>query len=225
MGVKCVFPFSRDPQALGEMKQRVERLRGKKVGDWSLYCTLYLHESAKEPSLPETISKELYLLREELFPSSSSSSSLENDSAPSSSSSSTNKCYLMLQGNILEAGLEMQSIIKKAKLYKPRQTVHIKGFQYEIGDFGVKIGSIMLGNNNKGVVVEVEYRPCLTPNQCQGILNEFIGNLGPFDVSIPRFLGTYVPFDGLVLPTLYSMRHTTSQYVRLFHALKLLKPT
>ncbi len=40
----------------------------------------------------------------------------------------------------------------------------------------VRIGSIILGQTTKGIVVEVEYLPCVIPNRCNDLLEEFIGN-------------------------------------------------
>ncbi len=132
-----------------------------------------------------------------------------------------------------------------------------QGIKYEIGDFNVKVGSILLGNASKGVIVEVrererereappisalsfsssvlilnptillnyntfkvEYCPCVIPNACTAILNQFISSLGPFSSPIP----SSVPYpQPMQLPKYYSMQHTTYQYISLFQALKYFK--
>jgi mediator of RNA polymerase II transcription subunit 20 len=61
-----------------------------------------------------------------------------------------------------------------------------KGYQYSLGDFMVKIGSVILGQTTKGIVIEVEYLPCVIPNRCNDLLEEFIGNLTFIAVLIFR---------------------------------------
>ena len=113
--------------------------------------------------------------------------------------------------------------------------------QYEVGDFVVKVGSIMLGDTTRGVILEVEYRPCMIPNGCSQILQSFIANLGPFNApfsanvnysGVPLLLLPVSGFGGVdvvavggqvTLPRLYSAQHTALQYVRLFQGLKYFK--
>ncbi len=38
----------------------------------------------------------------------------------------------------------------------------------------VKIGSVLLGSNTKGLIMEIEYIPCVLPNKCSELLEEFI---------------------------------------------------
>jgi hypothetical protein len=71
-----------------------------------------------------------------------------------------------------------------------------QGMQYEVGDFVVKVGSITLGDTTRGVILEVEYRPCMIPNGCPQILQSFIGNLGPFPTNITPF-ATTVNYSGV----------------------------
>lgn len=111
----------------------------------------------------------------------------------------------MAQSTIIEAGLGMEQILEKIKIYSPRQTVAVRvrsvssfaallpgkrangrraqGMQYAVGDFVVKVGSIMLGETTRGVLLEVEYRPCMVPNACTQILQSFASNLGILNTS------------------------------------------
>lgn len=212
MGVKCLIPYREqaDVQAATELKERiVKRLHGRKLGRWNLTCTLYLHSAAGSLLAPDgsvMAQEQLYLLKED------SLSQKDGDKT-------AGKCCLMAQNTIIEAGLEMEQILEKIKLYNPRQTVTIRGMQYEVGDFVVKVGSIMLGDTTRGVILEVEYRPCMIPNGCSQILQSFIGNLGPFNAPF----SANVNYGGVTLPRLYSAQHTALQYVRLFQGLKYFK--
>ena len=38
----------------------------------------------------------------------------------------------------------------------------------------MKLGSVTVGGVFKGILVEVEYCPCVVPNNCWGILQEFM---------------------------------------------------
>lgn len=53
----------------------------------------------------------------------------------------------------------------------------------------------MLGESTRGVLLEVEYRPCMIPNGCTQILQNFIANLGPFSSTTP--LSPVVNFAGV----------------------------
>ncbi|CAG9825025.1 unnamed protein product [Phaedon cochleariae] len=77
-----------------------------------------------------------------------------------------------------------------------------KGPRYEIGDFCVKLGTVTVSSNFKGVLVEVEYRPCVVPAMCWDLLKEFLqGFLGLSGPTTPptylqnRMQENYSPID------------------------------
>ncbi|XP_056643921.1 mediator of RNA polymerase II transcription subunit 20 [Diorhabda carinulata] len=77
-----------------------------------------------------------------------------------------------------------------------------KGPRYEVGDFCVKLGTVTVSSNFKGVLVEVEYRPCVVPALCWDLLKEFIqGFLGlsaplnPPNYLQNRMQDVYSPID------------------------------
>ncbi|KAK0077102.1 hypothetical protein PV326_010297 [Microctonus aethiopoides] len=62
---------------------------------------------------------------------------------------------------------------------KKQTKIESKGPRFEIGDFCVKLGSVTISQNFKGVLVEVEYRPCVIPGAAWELLREFLqGFLG-----------------------------------------------
>lgn len=66
---------------------------------------------------------------------------------------------------------------------KKQPKIESKGPRFELGDFLVKLGSVTMGQNFKGILVECEYRPCLVPSNCWELIKEFLaGFLGP---SVP----------------------------------------
>ncbi|XP_063953690.1 mediator of RNA polymerase II transcription subunit 20-like isoform X2 [Lytechinus pictus] len=60
--------------------------------------------------------------------------------------------------------------------YVPKKTARIesKGTRYEMGDFIVKIGIVSLGPHARGVLVEVEYTPCVMIQDCWPLMVEFM---------------------------------------------------
>ena len=75
-------------------------------------------------------------------------------------------------------------MLKLTNVYKKKTTIESKGPRFEIGDFIVKLGSVTVGGVFKGILVEVEYCPCVVPNNCWGILQEFMQVGGNRNVDI-----------------------------------------
>lgn len=94
--------------------------------------------------------------------------------------------------------MKMSSFYQSKKLIKAES----KGPRFEIGDFCVKLGSVTVSSNFKGVLVEVEYRPCIVPGMCWELMREFLqGFLGSTVPSNPppylanRMQENYTPID------------------------------
>ncbi|XP_045762664.1 mediator of RNA polymerase II transcription subunit 20 isoform X1 [Maniola jurtina] len=95
-------------------------------------------------------------------------------------------------------------MMKLSNIYtsKKQTKMESKGTRFELGDFCVKLGSVTMNQSFKGVLVEVEYRPCVMANAVWGLLREFLqGLLGP---SVPvqppqhflsRMNEIYTPID------------------------------
>ena len=80
-------------------------------------------------------------------------------------------------------------MLKLTNVYKKKTTIESKGPRFEIGDFIVKLGSVTVGGVFKGILVEVEYCPCVVPNNCWGILQEFM------QVGVTRNMDTVFVLD------------------------------
>ncbi|XP_055624634.1 mediator of RNA polymerase II transcription subunit 20 [Toxorhynchites rutilus septentrionalis] len=69
--------------------------------------------------------------------------------------------------------------ISPAYTSKKQTKIESKGPRFEFGDFLIKLGSVTMSQNFKGVLVEVEYRPCLVASSCWELMREFLqGFLG-----------------------------------------------
>lgn len=95
-------------------------------------------------------------------------------------------------------------MMKMSGFYTPKKQTKAesKGLRYEIGDFCVKLGSVTVSSNFKGILVEVEYRPCVVPKMCWDLLKEFLqGFLGTAGSTNPpaylqnRMQEVYSPID------------------------------
>ncbi|KAL3283619.1 hypothetical protein HHI36_006758 [Cryptolaemus montrouzieri] len=95
-------------------------------------------------------------------------------------------------------------MMKMSSFYtsKKQTKAESKGPRYEIGDFCVKLGTVTVSANFKGVLVEVEYKPCVVPAMCWDLMKEFLqGFLGSSVSSTPptylqnRMQELYTPID------------------------------
>jgi len=126
-----------------------------------------------------------------------------------------NKCYLMLRNSILKSDKGMFGILERIKMYTLRQTLTVTGIKYKIGDFILKVGSIMMINSTRGLVIELEYLPSIVPNSCLEIFQEFFDGLLPQEkitVSSINYAVEIAP----PIPETYSLTHATHQYVHIF---------
>lgn len=85
---------------------------------------------------------------------------------------------------------------------KKQTKAESKGPRFEIGDFLVKLGTVTVSQNFKGVLVEVEYKPCVVPAMCWELMREFLqGFLGSSVQNAPpaylqnRMQEIYTPID------------------------------
>jgi len=68
-------------------------------------------------------------------------------------------------------------MLKLGQVYQRKGTnakIESKGPRFEIKDFVVKLGSVTTAGSFKGILVEVEYCPCLVPDNCWSLLAEFM---------------------------------------------------
>ena len=66
---------------------------------------------------------------------------------------------------------------KLSTLWTLRQTLRAEGHCYELDDFRVRVGRVMMVEQVRGVVVEVEYLPVDTMSAGEAVLKDFIDGL------------------------------------------------
>lgn len=102
-------------------------------------------------------------------------------------------------------------LLKLNQFYSKKLRVESKGSRFEIGDFIVKIGTVSANNSFKGVLVEVEYLPCVVVQSCWGLIHEFMqGFLGSV---ITNQMPTYLERKA---NELYTPVDTINQYLEHF---------
>jgi len=194
MGVKWLFLIKNE---LDEIHKKIEtKLHAQRKYKWAITCAVLLNARGKDIQLPDVIAKELYVL------------TFDGDT----------RKYLVIKDLSLAADEGMLAVLEKVKFNLPRAVIQVQGWQYDVGDFSVRTGSIMLNNSARGErLMEVEYRPCVNPNNSIDLLNEFLAQLSPTEAGKTALVAAPLEFSANSgLPANYGPQHTALQYVRLF---------
>lgn len=113
-------------------------------------------------------------------------------------------------------------ILKMTPAYtsKKQTKIESKGPRFELGDFVIKLGSVTMSQTFKGVMVEVEYRPCVIASNCWELIREFLqGFMGS---HVPNAIPAYFTTQSLMNPNhtkqndIYQPIDTIQQYLEHF---------
>ncbi|TYH36098.1 hypothetical protein ES332_D13G241200v1 [Gossypium tomentosum] len=184
-------------QILNEVSQCVESINGVKEGRWKATLTFY------KP-----------MLRDQVL-----SAEFPREFIGISLPEQPNKYYFVLRFNkiVLESDSSIQLIMEKLQSYKSRVALNFEGFQYQLGDFQLRVGKVVPSHseNLRGIVMEVEYLPISSLEKSKQIMEEF------FDIwqdaiskrSLPgRFIHIEPDFSDYGLADHYTSQHTAVQY-------------
>lgn len=128
-----------------EIIRRVEAHTGRKVGTWQVALALHATPDKKRPTV------EIVTLPE------------------------VDKMFVISNNLITEAETPFVSLIRKISTYAQKSSRQIKGTEYDFVDFAVKVGmSFDKHGSTKGVVVEIEYRPCPVTADCEQLIGELM---------------------------------------------------
>uniref|UniRef100_A0A2N9HM27 Mediator of RNA polymerase II transcription subunit 20 n=1 Tax=Fagus sylvatica TaxID=28930 RepID=A0A2N9HM27_FAGSY len=184
-------------QILNEVSQCVESINGVKEGRWKATLTLYKPHT-REPSQAAE------------FP---------RDFLGVSLPEQPNKYYFIIRGQriVLEADSSIQTIMEKLQSYKTRIALNFDGFQYQLGDFQLRVGKVSPthSENLRGIVMEVEYLPISSMEKARQIMEEFldIWQEAVSKRSLPgQFIHIEPNFADYGLPDHYTSQHTAVQY-------------
>ncbi|KAI4990573.1 mediator of RNA polymerase II transcription subunit 20a-like [Hordeum vulgare subsp. vulgare] len=118
---------------------------------------------------------------------------------------------------VLQADAAFSQVMEKLQSFKARVNLNFEGFQYQLGDFCLRIGKCVPNNTEtlRGIMMEVEYYPLSSIEKSRAIMVDF------FDIwqetlakkSLPgRFIHVESNFSEYGLSDHYSFQHTAVQY-------------
>ncbi|KAG6599532.1 mediator of RNA polymerase II transcription subunit 20a-like isoform X2 [Cucurbita pepo subsp. pepo] len=185
-------------QILNEVSQCVESIHGVKGGKWKATLTFY------KPILRDT---------------NIAAGEFPRDFLGISVPEQPNKYYLIIRGQriVLEADFTIQAIMEKLQSYKLRVALNFEGFQYQLGDFQLRVGKVVPNNseNLRGIVMEIEYLPISSMEKSKQVMEEFfeVWQEAMSKSSLPgRFMHIEPNFAEYGLSDYYTSQHTAVQY-------------
>ena len=161
MGVAVlqVYPVPADKtvtQTVDVLTKRILNLGAQLTGTFQVDCETYYSSIGNPP-------RTLNVLHNSEYPA-SVFSVLE----------SVNKSVTLTADNLFDLLL-----LKLSNFYSKKSRIESKGSRFQIGDFIVKIGTVTSGGQFKGILVEVEYSPCVVVSAAWNLIYEFLqGFLG-----------------------------------------------
>ncbi|ONH97617.1 hypothetical protein PRUPE_7G201200 [Prunus persica] len=184
-------------QIINEVTQCVESINGVKEGRWKATITFY------KP-----------MIREQAL-----AGDFPRDFLGIALPEQPNKYYLIirLQRIVLEADSSIQMIMEKLQSYKSRVSLNFEGFQYQLGDFQLRVGKVLPthSENLRGIVMEVEYLPISSMEKARQVMEDFmdIWQQALSKRSLPgHFMHMEPNFAEYGLADQYTSQHTAVQY-------------
>ena len=151
------------PQVIETLTRRIVNLGAVQCGQFLVDCEVYQSTAQQQQPGAGGQNRNLYILHNSEYPA-SVFSILE----------CANKTVTLTSDTLFDL-----LMLKLTNVYKKKTTIESKGPRFEIGDFIVKLGSVTVGGQFKGILVEVEYSPGVVLNSSWGVLKEFMqGFLG-----------------------------------------------
>lgn len=210
MGVKTLLiSKSRNDQVVPEITHRIENeLCGRKLGTWSITCSIQPRNFAS--SADTTCAKEIVSL--------SVNSPLKDD----------NKHLFILANNVLmSCDAAFVEVLERTSLFeKERHRIVIQGTACSLGDFVVSFGTILSSTQRCGVVLEIDYAPCVRVGGATKIFQDFIAllHLEGFETFIAKTPISTPPYEKPINESLRVQPADTARlYISLFQELGLLK--
>ncbi|XP_060597390.1 mediator of RNA polymerase II transcription subunit 20-like [Ruditapes philippinarum] len=202
MGVVCVYAYpipegKSGQQVVDSLQKDIELLGAVKTGSFNVDCETY-----NSVNLPGSTQQRLIHV-------------LHNSEQPASCFSVLDTGTTLIADVLFEVLIAKLTQVKAGKepLYQHRKgfKMESKGPRYELSDFIIKIGSVSMASNFKGILVEVEYCPCSVPNECWNLMRElmqsFLGNVAE---TLPVLVKNK-------MDTFYTAGDTINQYLEHFN--------
>ncbi|KAK3836912.1 MAG: mediator complex, subunit Med20 [Linnemannia elongata] len=121
---------------------------------------------------------------------------------------------------LVEVEKDIEALIAKLKtLWVHRQHAQVEGYVYDLGDFIVRAGNIMVASTSyKGMLIEIEYLPqTSSATASNALLEEFVRLISPPGVNLYSPQMFDYPYEQVGLdPKNWSMLHSGFQFMTLF---------
>ncbi|KAF9930038.1 hypothetical protein FBU30_000951 [Linnemannia zychae] len=121
---------------------------------------------------------------------------------------------------LVEVEKDIEALIAKLKnLWVHRQHAQVEGYVYDMGDFIVRAGNIMVASTSyKGMLIEIEYLPqTSSATASNALLEEFVRLISPPGVNLYSPQMFDYPYEQVGLDSKnWSMLHSGFQYMTLF---------
>ncbi|XP_064399969.1 mediator of RNA polymerase II transcription subunit 20-like [Halichondria panicea] len=162
MGVSCVVHWKpsegRNPtQRLELLQSRIETLGGKSLGTWIVDCETLQSSPALGGGGPQKL---VHMLHSSEYP------------LTTFAVLDSNKC-LVAENTLDTIFLHLRQFYAQRKGHK----VDVKGVHYDLNDkYIVKVGSVVIGSSNKGIIVETEDKHS-SESSCWEPLSDFVRGL------------------------------------------------
>ncbi|KAG0251065.1 hypothetical protein BG011_007878 [Mortierella polycephala] len=121
---------------------------------------------------------------------------------------------------LVEVEKDIEALIAKLKnLWVHRQHAQVEGHIFDLGDFIVRAGNIMVASTSyKGMLIEIEYLPqTSSATASNAILEEFVRLISPPGVNLYSPQMFDYPYEQVGLdPKNWSMLHSGFQFMTLF---------
>ncbi|KAF9167270.1 hypothetical protein BGX21_000152 [Mortierella sp. AD011] len=153
-------------------------------------------------------------------PSSATSTVPSAVNTPMSSAGTESATNPKKKAVLVEVEKDIEALLAKLKnLWVQRQHAQVEGYVFDLGDFIVRAGNIMVASTSyKGMLIEIEYLPQTSnATASNAILEEFVQLISPPGVTLysPQMLD--YPYEQVGLdPKNWSMLHSGFQYMVLF---------
>uniref|UniRef100_A0A1A9Z213 Mediator of RNA polymerase II transcription subunit 20 n=1 Tax=Glossina pallidipes TaxID=7398 RepID=A0A1A9Z213_GLOPL len=184
MGVTILYSYitpegKTGAQAIDNLSKRLLALGAVHTGQFLVDCESYMTAPQHGPS------KVVHVIHNSEYPV-TTFSILDTG---------TGKQIPLIADNIFDLVIIKMTAINTNK----KQTrIESKGARFEYGDFIVKLGSVTMTENFKGILIEIEYRACLIVSFCWELIREMMES----------FLGTTMPKEYPAYFTSQTHTHT-----------------
>jgi len=166
------------PQFIELIQRRISNLGAVKTGQFLVDCETYTSTSSLQSSLPGAAAKfgkTFHVLHNSEHPA-TVFTILEPPPQPAPPPGGAPLQTQQPQGKRLTFTSDTLFdllLLKLEKFYQKRLKIESKGTRYELGDFVVKLGIVTAASSVKGILIEVEYLPCVGVHACWDLINEF----------------------------------------------------